>query len=298
MNARIRAHLALFMVALIYGGNYSIAKLVLETGYLQPRAFILLRVLAGITFFTVLHFIAIREKIERADLLRLALCGLFGVAINQLFFFMGLQLTKPINASLIMTTTPILVLIISALLIRERITARKIIGILTGATGAVLLVGAGRQISFDASGFLGDLMIFINASSYGIYLVIVKKMMLKYHPFTVLRWAFTFGLFLVFPFGIQELTQAQWSAFYPTLWWSLAYVLIATTILAYLLNGLALQVVNPSTASIYIYLQPVLAAFIAILLRQDQLDGIKLISALLIFAGVFLVSRPAQPKKA
>ncbi|MCB0640361.1 MAG: EamA family transporter [Phaeodactylibacter sp.] len=296
MNARIQAHIALFFVALIYGGNYSFAKLVLETGYLQPRAFILLRVLAGLTFFTLLHFTVIRKKVERADLLRLALCGLFGVAINQLFFFMGLHLTKPINASLIMTTTPILVLVISALLIGERITARKIIGILLGATGAILLVGAGQQISFEATGFLGDLLVFINAASYGIYLVIVKKMMLKYHPFTVLRWMFTFGLFMVLPFSIQELPDAQWSDFTPLLWWSLAYVLFATTILAYLLNGYALKVVNPSTASIYIYLQPVLAALIAILLRHDTLDPIKLISATLIFAGVFLVSRSARAK--
>ena len=296
MNPQIKAHIALFLVALIYGGNYSIAKFVLDDGYIEPLGFILLRVIAGLCFFTLLHFFVIREKVERSDLFRLALCGLFGVAINQMFFFLGLKLTKPINASLIMTTTPILVLVISSILINEKITGKKILGIALGAIGAIMLVCYGQSVSFESSGFLGDMLIFINASSYGIYLVIVKKMMLKYHPFTVLRWIFTFGILIVLPFSIGQLTRTEWVAFTPIIWWCLVYVLLGTTILTYLFNGFALQIVNPSTVSIYIYLQPVLAAMIALMLGQDTLSGSKLIAAGLIFTGVFLVSQPQKSK--
>lgn len=295
MAPLIRAHIALFLVALIYGGNYSVAKIVLDDEYIQPLGFIVLRLLAGCAFFSLLHFLVIREKIERSDWPRLALCALFGVAINQMCFFLGLKLTKPINASLILTTTPILVLIISSILIRERITTWKILGILLGATGAILLLAVGRTISFQQSGFLGDLLVFVNATSYGIYLVIVKRLMQKYHPFTVLRWVFTFGMVIVLPLGWNDVTLVEWNTFSPLIWWSVAYVLIGTTILAYLFNGYALKIVNPSIVSIYIYLQPVVAAIISILIGQDSLNFQKILAAALIFAGVFLVSKRAKP---
>jgi len=289
MSAQLRAHLALLIVAFVYGGNYIVAKVALD-GYLHPFPFILLRATTAVLLFWMVRRSWRWEIVEQNDLFRLALCGLFGVAMNQLFFFSGLKLTSPINASLLMTTTPILVLVISALLIGERITWQKVLGIALGAGGAVLLIAYGRKVNFGGPGMVGDILVFINASAYGVYLVLVKKLMAKYQAITVITWVFTFGWLLVLPFGLPGLLQTDFQAFTPAVWWSVVYVLLLTTFLVYLLNAWALRFVNPSVVSIYIYLQPLIAGFISVSLGQEQLTGIKIFSALCIFAGVYLVS--------
>ncbi len=296
MNTKIYAHAALFLAALIYGANYTIAKEVLDNDYIAPTGFILLRVLAGLILFTMIHALFVKEKVEKKDLFKLFVCSLFGVAINQTFFFWGLKFTTPINASLIMTTTPVLVLVASSILIGERITLRKIAGILAGGSGAVLLILNDQTIQFDGRRSIGDLMILINATSYGIYLVMVKSLLVKYHPFTVVRWVFTFGCFIIFPFGIGEVAAISWASFGLSIWLAVAYVLLCTTFLAYLFNAFALKTVNPSVASIYIYLQPLMATIIALWFAKDNLEFSKVVSGLLIFAGVYLVSSQGKYK--
>jgi drug/metabolite transporter (DMT)-like permease len=294
LSKRLKAHIALLIVALIYGSNYSIAKVVLDEEYMQPLGFILLRVISGLLLFHLFHLLFVREKIRKSDWWLFLLCGLFGVALNQMFFFIGLKKTTPINASLIMTTTPILVLLISALMIGERITLRKVAGILTGAAGAILLITYGQQIAFKKEGLIGDLFVLANATSYGIYLVLVKTLMRRYHPITVVKWVFTFGVVFVLPFGGSDLLATEWGSFPAYIWAAVAFVLLFTTFIAYLFNAYALVTVNPSVVSIYIYLQPLFATAIALLMTQDQLDWIKIVSAALIFAGVYLASfKPA-----
>lgn len=300
MNKVFLAHAALFTVGLIYGGNYIIAKDVMNGGYLAPLGFILLRILTGSLLFTFIHQFWVKERIKcRKDWFRLAGCGLLGVTLNQAFFFSGLELTTPINASLIMTTTPVLVLVASALILQEPITGRKIMGILLGGTGAILLIAYGRQVSLAQESLLGDLMVFLNASFYGIYLVLVKPLMRKYHTITVVKWVFLFGLLFILPVGWPQLREATFHQFSPLVWLSIGYVLICTTVLAYLFNAYALSIVNPSLVSVYIYLQPFFAALFSILLQKDELTPIKWVAAALIFTGVFLVSRSsAKPIRA
>jgi len=294
MSPRLKAHLALFSVALIYGANYSIAKVVLDDNYIQPIGFILIRNIVAIIFFWIFHSIYIKEKVERKDFPLLLLCGMFGVAINQIFFFSGLKFTTPINASLIMLTTPILVLITSAIILKEKITWQKVIGIVLGILGAILLVSYGKEFSFEQSQLKGDLFILINAIAYGIYLVIVKKMLNKYNPFTVVKWVFTFGIIAVFPFGIQDLLAVKWALFPSTVWLAVGYVLFFATIVTYLFNVYAIKLVSSTVVSIYIYLQPLFATTIALASGKDELSMVKISAAILIFVGVFLVSRSPQ----
>ena len=295
MNPTLRAHLALLTVALIYGANYSIAKVVLNGGYIGPLGFIILRVVGASLLFLMVYRIYIWEAIQPRDYFRLLLCSFFGVVLNQTFFFSGLKLTTPINASLIMTTTPILVLLLSVLIIKERLTFQKLLGVALGATGAVLLISYGQEIQFGKEQRLGNIMILVNALSYGAYLVLIKKLMDRYHPITIVTWIFILGIIGVVPLGYRELLQVDWSSFGPIIWAAVAYVIICTTFLAYLLNASALQQVNPSVVSIYIYLQPVIAALISLLLQQDQLNWIKLLSGGLIFVGVYFVSVRKRP---
>jgi drug/metabolite transporter (DMT)-like permease len=287
------AHIALFIVNLIYALNYTIAKDVMPE-YIEPSGFILLRVLCGVFLFSFFYFLFIKESVEKKDFFRLALCGLFGVAINQLFFFEGLNLTTPINAAIIMTVNPVLVIIISALLIGEKITVKKIIGIVLGIIGAGALILNSGSVSFDNDFFIGNILVLINATSYAIYLVLVKGLMKKYNPLTVMFFVFLFGLFFVLPFGYQDLNSINLDSFTNDIYLKILFVVVCTTFIAYLLNAFALKSLNPSIVSIYIYLQPVLASVIAILYNSDTIDYVKIVSSIFIFIAVFLVSIPTK----
>jgi|TARA_B100000768_G_scaffold12509_1_gene12120 drug/metabolite transporter (DMT)-like permease len=295
LNKIIFAHLALFIVNLIYALNYSIAKDVMPE-YINPSGFILLRVLGGVSLFFLFFKIFINEKINNSDLPRFALCGLFGVAINQLFFFEGLNLTTPINAAIIMTTNPILVIVISALLIREKISLMKIIGIIFGFIGACNLILNSGDFSFNNNFLTGNFLVFINATSYALYLVLVKNLMKKYNPITVMFYVFFFGLIFVFPFGYENVMLIDLQIFTTEIYLKVLFVIIFTTFIAYLFNGFALKSLTPATVSVYIYLQPLLASLIALFLNVDTLDMQKIISALFIFTAVFLVSMPKKVK--
>lgn len=284
----------LFCAQLLYGLNYTIAKEVMPE-YIQPFGFVLLRCLGAVSMFWLVSLF-VKEKIDRKDFPRLLLCALFGIAINQLMFFKGLSLTHPINAAVIMISTPILVLIMAAVIIKERITAKKALGIGIGMIGTMLILLAGKELSFSSDTFTGDLLILVNASSYGVYLVLISPIMKKYHPFTVIKWVFLFGLIMVLPFGFEEFSQIQWSTFPPNIIWATVFVVVGLSFFAYLFNISALKYVSPSVVSTYIYLQPIIASAFAISLGKDHLSWVKVASAVLICTGVYLVSSKAAPQ--
>jgi drug/metabolite transporter (DMT)-like permease len=290
MNKKLVAHLCLFCANLIYAINYTVAKDVMPD-YIQPSGFIFMRVSGALALFWLSYRLYHYQNIERKDLIRLILCGLFGVAINQILFFEGLNLTTPINASVIMVTNPILVLIIGAILISEKITFRKLIGIGFGAAGAYTLITNGGEFNLgNQKHSLGNMLVLINACSYGIYLVMVKPLMKKYHAITVISWVFLFGFIFVIPFGYNEFISIDWSTMPKNIIYKIIFVVFATTFLAYLFNIIGLKSLNPTTVSTYIYLQPILATLVAILAQSDELDWNKIISSGIIFIGVYLVS--------
>jgi len=284
-----QAHLALGIVNLIYGANYVIAKEATPE-YILPFGFIIIRVTVCALLFTIFHYAFVKEKVEVKDYPKLMVGAFFGVVCNQLMFFKGLSMTSPINASLIMITTPILVLIISAIVLKEGLTSRKILGITSGAIGAFLIITFGQRFSLGGESSLGDLFIFINAASYAIYLVYIKPLMNKYHPITIIKWVFVFGCLGVWPVGYNELMQVDWANLPTYIWAVVFYVVFFSTFLAYSLNISALKLVNPSIVGIYIYTQPVIATLIAVGLGKDSLSVFKLMAAVLIFTGVYLVS--------
>ena len=297
MSKTTIAHISLFLANLIYAINYTFAKDVMPD-FIQPSGFILLRVIGAVTLFSIMYFLFVKQKVDSKDIIRLAICGIFGVAINQLFFFKGLNITTPINAAIIMTSNPVLVIIMSAVILHEKLNIRKGIGIALGLIGASTLILNGGSLSGSSDFLLGNTFVFINAISYGLYLVLVKPLMQKYHPITVMFYVFSFGFLYVLPFGYSELLAVEWSSFPPKIMWEVAFVVVCTTVVAYLLNSSALKQLNPSTVSIYIYTQPVLATIFAIFRNSDALDEIKIISACIIFIGVYLVSvRPLKDRK-
>ncbi|MGB2279310.1 MAG: DMT family transporter [Flavobacteriales bacterium] len=293
MNKRLLAHLALFAANLIYGINYTVAKEVMPD-YIEPLGFILVRVTGAVVLFWLCYALFYYEKVKKGDLLKLAVCGLFGVAINQMLFFEGLNLTTPINAAVIMVSNPILVLLFGIFLATERFSTKKGIGVALGALGAIVLITNGGQVSMNNEHFWGNIMVFINASSYAVYLVLVKPLMQKYKPITVISWVFLFGILFVIPFGWSDFQAIQWATMPSGILWRVAFVVIGTTFLAYLFNIYGLKTLNPSTVSTYIYLQPVLASIVAIMASSDSLDITKIGSSILIFLGVYLVSHKTK----
>ncbi len=293
MNKNLLAHLALFGANLIYGINYTVAKDVMPT-YIEPLGFIFIRVSGAVLLFWLCYKFFFYEKVAKKDIPLLAICALFGVAINQMLFFEGLNLTTPINAAVIMVVNPILVLIFAGLMSTETLSKRKWLGIGVGAIGALTLITNGGNINLSQEHFYGNTLVFINATSYAIYLVLVKSLMKKYKPITVISWVFLFGLLFVSPFGWSEFQSIEWSTMPTIIVWEVGFVVICTTFLAYLFNIYGLKTLNPSTVSTYIYLQPVLASIVAIIASSDDLDFIKILSAVLICIGVYLVSH--KPK--
>ncbi|WP_445711627.1 DMT family transporter [Flavobacterium sp.] len=290
MPKRTLAIIGATFVAMIYGSTFTIAKDVMPT-YVQPFGFILIRSIGATILFWLLTFFAPKEKIDKKDFPRIMAAAFFGVAFNQLTFFKGLSYTSPISASVIMVTAPIIVLILSAILIKERIEIKKVIGIIIGLTGTSILILYGKSIGNSSNANWGNFLVFTNAFSYAIYLIIVKKLISKYHAFTFIKWIYSFGLLFVIPFGYSEFNAIEWQSIPIDIYYKIGFVVFFTTFLAYLINLMAMKQLKPTTLSVFIYLQPLFAASFAISLGKDELNLIKITSAVLIFIGVYLVTQ-------
>ncbi|HEX5624959.1 MAG TPA: DMT family transporter [Saprospiraceae bacterium] len=281
------SHLALFTVALIYGANYSLAKIIMDPGLIQPNAFILLRVLAASLLFGI--FTRSREPIRKEDYLDFAICAICGVAGNQLLFFNGLKWTSPLHAALIMVCSPILVLILQTLL-GKPLTRLQVLGCFIGLFGAVYLIYTGSLSGTRNASMEGDLMVLGNALLYAYYLIRVPRLISRYGAFPVMKWIFIGALLPVSALGAGELADINLSAFGLPEWGALVFVLLATTFVAYALNAYALAHSSPALVGNYIYLQPLLASWIAIALKKDHWTMDHFLSACLIFGGLYLSS--------
>ena len=290
MSKRNLALIGATLVSLIYGLTFTIAKDVMPQ-YIMPFGFIVLRVGGAVLLFWAVSFLGPKEKIARGDFPRIAAAALFGVAINMLTFFKGLSYTSPISASVIMVTTPIIVLILSAIIMKERMLKRKVFGIILGLIGTAFLILYGKSVGSATNASLGNLLVFINATAYGFYLIIVKKLMDKYNAFTFVKWIYTFGFIMVLPFGWNEFHAIEFATLPTDIIWKIGFVILFSTFFTYLLNLLSMRELKPTTVAVFIYLQPVFATIFAISLGKDELGWVKIIAAILIFVGVYLVTQ-------
>ncbi|PCE62860.1 DMT family transporter [Sediminicola luteus] len=291
LSKRTLALGAAFGASVIYGINHTIAKGVMPD-YVGPFAFILLRVCGAALLFWLLFPFSPKEKIERKDWGRILICSLLGMVVNMLAFFKGLQLSTPINSSVLVTITPIITLVLSAFLIKEKVTWIKAIGIFLGLIGALALILFGAEIRSDAPNIpLGNSLFVLNATVYGTYLILVKKLMEKYHPFTVMRWLFTIAVIINLPITYPEFSLIQWATMPTHVYWVIAYVIIGTTCLTYLFNVYALTQLKASTVSAFIYVQPLIGILFALFSGKDALTTVKIVAACLVFLGVYLSSK-------
>jgi len=292
LSNRSLGFLAAFGATLIYGLNHTVAKNVMPV-YIGPYAFILLRVIgASLLFWTVSLFIK-SEKIDKKDWPRIILCAFLGMVINMLAFFKGLELSTPVNSSVMITLSPIVVFIFSAILLKEKIQSMKAFGIISGFVGALILVLYTAKSGENAPNIpLGNFLFIVNSFAYGLYLVLVKPLISKYNIITLLKWLFLLGVIMNFPVTISHFLEVEWTslplkeAVIPML-----FVVIGTTFFTYLFNAYALTKLTASSLSSFIYLQPIVGIVFAISTKSDSLSLVSLAGMILIFIGIYLVTK-------
>lgn len=292
MDKRTLGFLAALGAAIIYGLNHTIAKNVMPT-YITPFGFILLRVLGAAILFWLVSFFIKPEKIQKKDWPRLIACSFLGMVINMLAFFKGLELSTPVNSSVIITISPIIVFIFSAILLKEKIQFLKTIGIISGFIGAIILVLYTSKTGINAPNIpLGNVLFILNSFAYGLYLVLVKPLIEKYNIITLLKWLFLLAIFLNLPVTFNEFTSVKWAdlpiknAVLPML-----FVVVGTTFCTYLFNAYALRTLSPSTVSSFIYLQPIVGILYAVSTKSDTLSLVSVTGMILIFIGIYLVTK-------
>ncbi len=276
------------MVALIYGANYFIAKQVFPE--VSPFALLGLRNGVASVFFLIWASFLPKEKIDRKDWPRILLSAVFGAIINQILFLWGLSKTSELNASVLMITSPIFVFLTAYLLKAESLSLRKVAGLVLSFGGALLIIMGGRSFSIDPQTVTGDLMIMANAASFGIYLVIMRPLMDKYRPITVMKWLFLIGALINVPLGFPSILATDWAHISGFAWMGTIYIIVAVTIFTFGLNAFAMLRVPASFAGIYIYLQPVIATVITAIIKPGILSVEKFVYIFLVFVGVALVT--------
>ena len=263
--------------------------------YLSPFALVLLRIVGAGVLFWLISLFTKNEKVEKADMRKILWLALFGVVINQVFFIWGLSLTKPINSAIIMISNPIMVFVFTLIVLKETITLPKVSGLLLAITGAYIILRYRGNFQLGSDTITGDLFTLINSTSWAIFVVFSKPLYNKYSTVTVMKWMFLIGSFYILPIGGYDTFHANWSAFDSHAIFATAFVVVATTFLAYLLNIYGLQQLSPNVVSMYIYLQPFLASLFAISLGKDKLDLTKILAGVCIILGLYLVT--LKPKK-
>ena len=284
--------LAALGATVIYGLNHTIAKNVMPV-YISPFGFILLRVLGAAILFWIASIFVKHERIERKDWPRLIACSFLGMVINMLAFFKGLELSTPVNSSVIITISPIIVFIFSAILLKEKIKLIRSAGILFGFVGALILVLYTSKTGLNAPNIpLGNILFIVNSFAYGLYLVLVKPLIEKYNVINLLKWLFLLAIFMNFPVTIDEFLSVDWrnlpiiEAILP-----MVFVVVGTTFCTYLFNAYALRTLSPSTVSSFIYLQPIVGIIYAVSTKSDSLSLVSVIGMILIFIGIYLVTK-------
>jgi drug/metabolite transporter (DMT)-like permease len=293
LQTHTKAHLAVLFTNIFFAVNFSMIKYISPVP-VGPYGLNILRVgISLVLFWMVWLFGKTSAGIQKKHVPRFLLCGLTGVAINQMLFIKGLTMTSTIHASLLMLCTPLLITIFAFWILKEKITILKSIGLVLGIGGAVLLILSKEKSG--TSSLTGDTLIILNAIAYTLYFILAKPLMLEYHPLHVVRWVFTFGFIMILPFGWFQFNDIDWHSFTISQSAALGFIVFCGTFLAYSFNIFGLKHLGAGVTGSYIYTQPVFAAIIAMIVLHENFTIEKLLAGSMIFGGVFLVSRKTPP---
>lgn len=291
MNQRkTTGHIALLFANIIFGVNNPIARFLMPD-LLDPIALTFFRFLGGMLLFWIASVFVKREHVPFKDIVLLFFASIFGLTLNQLPFFIGLSMTSSIDASIVVTILPIITMILSAIFLKEPITQLKAIGVLVGASGALIIVFGGATEQVGSGNMLGNLIVFLAVIGFAIYLTMFKKLIDRYHPVTIMKWMFLFATITGLPFSYVNIIEANYAGLSTMSWISVGYVIVFATFLGYLLLPIGQKVLRPTTLSMYNYVQPIVASIVAVMMGIDKFGYHQGLSALLVFSGVYIVTQ-------
>lgn len=283
-------HIALFSANILFGMNTPISRSLMPE-ILSPFALTYFRIAGGATLLWLASLFFKKEHVPAKDLVMLFFASLFALSFNQLPYFIGLSMTSPIDASIVVTMLPIMTMILAAVFVKEPITLKKAIGVILGASGALLLVFSSHHVHVGESNLLGNLIVFSAVISFALYLTMFKGLIMSYSPITLMKWMFLFGSIVCFPFCYQSIKLIELAALSANTLWSIGYVVVLATFVTYLLIPVGQKVLRPTTFSMYNYLQPLVAGLLAVAMGIDNFGIEQGISAILVFTGVYIVTQ-------
>lgn len=298
MKQSYAGHIAIIAVNLIFGFNTPITKSVLDSQYaISPLALTFMRFAGAALVFWIAAFMFKAPKASKKDILIMILASLLGISLNQMCFVVGLSSTSPVDASIVVTLTPVLTMIAAAIFLREPITFLKVLGVMIGCSGALLLILTSTHQSSVAGSWSGNLFCLLSCIAYALYLTLFKKLIQRNHPLTLMKWMFLFGSFMVFPVCYKPLSQVPFSILPASLWLKIAYVILAATFITYLLIPIGQVRLRPTVLSMYNYLQPIVTTLVAVLMGMGTFGWHKALAALLVFLGVYVVTQSKSRKQ-
>lgn len=284
-------HIAMFFANVIWGLNALFATIAQDCLYISSLSLVTFQVVGSALLFWLLSIFSPKEKILPSDGFKLFIASILGVSLNQGSFIFGIALTSPINASIVCTMLPIITLIVAALYLKEKMTGKKIVGVCVGLGGAVLLILGGKGDHSGGVGvFLGDLIILFGQICFAVYLVIFSGIR-KYSLVTLMKWMFLFSSICFVPFSIGDIIRIPYSEIPTNAIFSVFYVVICATFIAYICVSIGQKTIRPTVISMYNYLQPVVASIASIILGMDTFGVVKAIAILLVFVGVYFVTK-------
>ncbi len=288
-TSKYAPHLALLLVQLFFGSFTVSGKIALKS--LPSPAVVMFRVALALIAFAIFNGSWKNVKLDdKRDYWRFAVYSLFGVTLNQLLSITGLSLTNATNASLLAITIPVFALLVGTIFGLDSLNFRKVLGILTAALGVILLINPFKA-NFSSQTTLGDSMILLNSLCYGTYIALTKNLVSKHGALKSIFWLFFFGSLICVPVGLWSLASVDLANVPMNAWIAVGFLVVFSTILAYYLSAWALVRVAPSTVAVYIYLQPLIGFMLATIFLGEHLTINFLLSAILVFLGVFFVTR-------
>ncbi len=293
MNRTAVGHLASALAYIIFGINVVVCRDIAAEGGLEPIVLFSMRsMVAGLLFWFGSFFMP-REKVPPRDLLRLAGAGIIGLFLPQLTFLHAIAHTTPVDLSVMSTTTPIFTMFVAAIFLREPITWQKALGVALSFGGILWLI---LQSTFAGSGAsqtepIGIVYCFANYIVFALYLGTCRPLIARYSVFTSMKWMFLVSYLVSLPFAAPHLPQSDFAAVPGHVWWEIGFMIFFSTFIAYWLVPVGQQRIRPTLVSMYGYLQPIIAIAVAIWTGMDRLTVTKVVAALLVFVGVWVVNR-------
>mgnify|MGYP002516877222 CR=1 FL=1 len=288
-----QGHASMFGANAMWGLMSPISKFIMLGGAITPIVITDLRICGAMVLFWIASFFQKPEHVSHKDMARLFGASLLAIILNQGCFLFGINLSSPSDASIITTSMPLWAMLLAAIFLKEPITGKKVLGIASGAFGAILLI-TGNIDSMTGPGgvtaILGDLLVLFAQFCYASYIVLYKDFVSKYSLFTIMKWMFTYAFICSIPFTARDLVQTDWASLGFMEVAGIAFIVVGATFISYILVVVGQKNLRPTVAGMYNYIQPIVSCIVAISWGIDTFSLAKGIAILFIFGGVYLVS--------